>query len=387
MRTQIASRPADAEGFVPLRHRWVVERTFGWLTQHRRHVKDCERTYESSESHVYISSVRLMLRRLTSHTPTGDSGAASNAQNTRLARVILYRMVSEVKSRYHPVIGRSDRGNSLDSRGDLGALLPEFSDINGWELRVQPPPVGPYIIGETYEDLRVNITLINKSGESRRCPPLEFALRACELHVAFKYPDGGNVRCYFEPFPPTRPEKWVKIDAHASVSTDLRLTDFGYEQFVKSGKHRGQVRFKTPQGLVTSRQWVMDVVEPDATTILASHTIPLDESYAKAPPKDQYKAFIQQVTVGEQVLLLYRSFWGGAVRRDRVDRCIRLAELPGKVEMNASVSTGRGKNSQSPTRTRSPPTGKTTLIIDSRGEPWSYVPLPRISRSPRRGPW
>jgi putative transposase len=82
---QISSRPEDAKGFVPLRHRWVVERTFGWLTQHRRNVKDYERTYESSESHVYISSVRIMLKRLTSHTPTGDSGAALNAKNPRLA--------------------------------------------------------------------------------------------------------------------------------------------------------------------------------------------------------------------------------------------------------------------------------------------------------------
>ena len=82
---QISSRPEGATGFVPLRHRWVVERTLGWLTQHRRNVKDYERTYESSESHVYISSVRLMVRRLTSHTPTGDSGMASNAQNPRLA--------------------------------------------------------------------------------------------------------------------------------------------------------------------------------------------------------------------------------------------------------------------------------------------------------------
>ena len=82
---QISSRPEGATGFVPLRHRWVVERTLGWLTQHRRNVKDYERTYESSESHVYISSVRLMARRLTSHTPTGDSGMASNAQNPRLA--------------------------------------------------------------------------------------------------------------------------------------------------------------------------------------------------------------------------------------------------------------------------------------------------------------
>ena len=81
----ISSRPDGAVGFVPVQHRWVVERTFGWLTQHRRNVKDYERTYASSESHVYISSVRLMIRRLTNTTPTTDSGAASNAQNSRLA--------------------------------------------------------------------------------------------------------------------------------------------------------------------------------------------------------------------------------------------------------------------------------------------------------------
>ena len=41
---QITSRPEGAKGFVPIRHRWAVERTFGWLTPHRRNVKDYERT-------------------------------------------------------------------------------------------------------------------------------------------------------------------------------------------------------------------------------------------------------------------------------------------------------------------------------------------------------
>ena len=82
---QITSRPEGAKGFIPIRHRWAVERTFGWVTQHRRNVKDYERTYDSSEAQVYISSVMLMLRRLTSHTPAGGSGGASNAQNPRLA--------------------------------------------------------------------------------------------------------------------------------------------------------------------------------------------------------------------------------------------------------------------------------------------------------------
>ena len=82
---QRSSRPAGATGFVPLRHRWVVERTFGWLMQHRRHGKDYERTYASSESQVDISSVRLMLRRLANMSMTPGSGGASNAQNPRLA--------------------------------------------------------------------------------------------------------------------------------------------------------------------------------------------------------------------------------------------------------------------------------------------------------------
>ena len=82
---QITSRPEGAKGFVPIRHRWAVERTFGWLTQHRRNVKDYEKTYDSSEAHVYISSARRMLRRLTKVNPAGGSGGASNAQNPRLA--------------------------------------------------------------------------------------------------------------------------------------------------------------------------------------------------------------------------------------------------------------------------------------------------------------
>ena len=41
-RLHIVSRPADAEGFVLLPQRWVVERTFAWLDRSRRLAKDCE---------------------------------------------------------------------------------------------------------------------------------------------------------------------------------------------------------------------------------------------------------------------------------------------------------------------------------------------------------
>ena len=76
---QVVSRPAGAVGFVPIRKRWVVERTFGWLAHHRRHARDYERTYESSEAQCYISHVRLMLRRLTKPPAPDDSCPALNA--------------------------------------------------------------------------------------------------------------------------------------------------------------------------------------------------------------------------------------------------------------------------------------------------------------------
>lgn len=85
LRLEISSRPEGAVGFVPLRIRWVVERTYGWLGQCRRHAKDYERTYQSSEAQVYISSARLMLRRLTKTPPAPDSAPASTAWIPRLA--------------------------------------------------------------------------------------------------------------------------------------------------------------------------------------------------------------------------------------------------------------------------------------------------------------
>ena len=63
-RLKISSRPADAEGFEPVKIRWVVERTFAWLGRYRRNSKDYEVRTDSSESMLLISSMSLMLRRL-----------------------------------------------------------------------------------------------------------------------------------------------------------------------------------------------------------------------------------------------------------------------------------------------------------------------------------
>ncbi len=63
-RLHVVSRPQDAEGFVKLPQRWVVERTFAWLGRYRRLAKDCEHRPESSEAMIYVSRIHRMLGRL-----------------------------------------------------------------------------------------------------------------------------------------------------------------------------------------------------------------------------------------------------------------------------------------------------------------------------------
>lgn len=57
-------RSADQKGFVLLSRRWVVERTFAWMTQCRRLCLDYEVLPKSSEAMIYIAMTRLMVRRL-----------------------------------------------------------------------------------------------------------------------------------------------------------------------------------------------------------------------------------------------------------------------------------------------------------------------------------
>lgn len=61
---QAVLRSDKDKGFVVLPRRWVVERTFAWLTQCRRLGKEYEVLPKSSEALIYITMTRLMIRRL-----------------------------------------------------------------------------------------------------------------------------------------------------------------------------------------------------------------------------------------------------------------------------------------------------------------------------------
>jgi putative transposase len=61
---EIVKRTDDMKGFVVLPRRWVVERTFAWLSFHRRLSNDYEYLPATSEAFIHISMIRLMLARL-----------------------------------------------------------------------------------------------------------------------------------------------------------------------------------------------------------------------------------------------------------------------------------------------------------------------------------
>ena len=56
--------PEVPRGFVVLPRRWVVERTLGWIWRWRRTSKDYEYLPETSECVIYLTMIRVMLRRL-----------------------------------------------------------------------------------------------------------------------------------------------------------------------------------------------------------------------------------------------------------------------------------------------------------------------------------
>ena len=66
---QTILRPVGVAGFVVLPRRWVVERTFAWLTTYRRLAKDYEYRTDVSQTMVLVAMIHLMARRSFRHKP------------------------------------------------------------------------------------------------------------------------------------------------------------------------------------------------------------------------------------------------------------------------------------------------------------------------------
>jgi putative transposase len=60
---EIVKRISASPGFHILPKRWVVERTFAWIVQHRRLVRDYERSPQCATAWVFLAMIRIMINR------------------------------------------------------------------------------------------------------------------------------------------------------------------------------------------------------------------------------------------------------------------------------------------------------------------------------------
>jgi putative transposase len=70
VRLEIVKRPEGIRGFLLLPKRWIVERTFAWLSRYRRLSKDYEYLTQTSEVMIRVAMIHLMVRRLARKAPS-----------------------------------------------------------------------------------------------------------------------------------------------------------------------------------------------------------------------------------------------------------------------------------------------------------------------------
>ncbi len=61
---QVVKRSDRAKGFEVLPKRWIVERTFAWISRNRRLARDFERYARTTIAYIRLAMIRIMVRRL-----------------------------------------------------------------------------------------------------------------------------------------------------------------------------------------------------------------------------------------------------------------------------------------------------------------------------------
>ncbi|MET8354193.1 IS5 family transposase [Micromonospora sp. NPDC005206] len=65
---EVVTRDPQIKGFSVVKRRWVVERTLGWIMQHRRLARDYEALPDNSASMIRIAMIDNLTKRITDET-------------------------------------------------------------------------------------------------------------------------------------------------------------------------------------------------------------------------------------------------------------------------------------------------------------------------------
>jgi transposase len=76
----------DPHAFEILPRRWVVERTFAWISKHRRTVRDYEHLTASHEAMILWAMIALMARRLAQSSHLSNAHLVTECETGRARR-------------------------------------------------------------------------------------------------------------------------------------------------------------------------------------------------------------------------------------------------------------------------------------------------------------
>jgi len=121
MTLRIVSR-RDPHAFEVLPRRWVVERTFAWISKHRRATRDYERLPASHEAMILWAMIALMTRRLAQPAPL-SSPLRVKPDRSKHVRDLLPGL-SDARGRGARIHGHQARGRQPAVPGNGDLLLP-----------------------------------------------------------------------------------------------------------------------------------------------------------------------------------------------------------------------------------------------------------------------
>ena len=82
----------DAAGFEVLPKRWIVERTFAWISRNRRLARDFERYAITVAAFIRLAMIRIMLRRLAANASSCNSNFSDGLLGKRHSFAYLFEV-------------------------------------------------------------------------------------------------------------------------------------------------------------------------------------------------------------------------------------------------------------------------------------------------------
>lgn len=206
-------RDTGQKGFKAIPRSWLVERTFGWLMNHRRLARDYETHPHRSEAMIRIVMIDLMSRRLTRES-TPNWGRAHRRRATDLRILPHPSLLAASVHRLHPPPPdrphRRSRTPAATSNPTATCRLPGFrrascrrcrsvGDVGGKAVRDGPLPAHLHGQVRRPRDLEPLTTHMRggRGIRNRTRSPLPTAGRFGHRHIARPYvlhSTGGSSR-------------------------------------------------------------------------------------------------------------------------------------------------------------------------------------------------